>query len=493
MTSWSAPFSGLSALVCSPVPQGGSLAPARTTTCAANRTVGVSQLRAGALDDTARAEALAPTGTRVVAGDAVSVTSDVPLPVVPDQSVGAVAGGTTVSLPGATRASPGDTGGPAIDPARTVFVGADLHAPAFGKFATTAHAGWTILADGSVTVRPDPQEYGSGGDGVDYRVYDVAGRSAVGHLHVTVRPGALAGAGVTVTTAQGRPVAVDVLSRDDPGQDADGSPGSFAGASLRLVRLDWGDEGDWSRYPVDYLDHGRRISLFQAGDDTAGTDGRITFTPASGYAGTPPPVYYTARSSAGSPETNRLSVTVSPGSQPPLVWPGLVATDDHAVTIRRLPVLLAGLGERPRRPDGRHDVPGRPARPPAGGQQARGVHHARGRGEGTYDVRNLDGISFVPAPGFRRPETTPVRYEISDWAGTTAQATLRVTVRQGAVAHPDAVTTTSGPSRDRGRPHQRRPGTEPHEEPLTTADFGSVRFTTTSQPAGGTLGRYGRR
>lgn len=52
-----APFPGLGGLVCAPVPLGGTLAPAQTTTCRASRTVPADLLGRTALTDTARASA----------------------------------------------------------------------------------------------------------------------------------------------------------------------------------------------------------------------------------------------------------------------------------------------------------------------------------------------------------------------------------------------------------------------------------------------------
>ena len=61
-------------------------------------------------------------------------------------------------------------------------------------------------------------------------------------------------------------------------------------------------------------------------------------------------------------------------------------------------------------------------------------------GQGTYTAEPDGTVTFDPLPSFTGA-TTPVTYRVADANGTTAQATLRVTVRTPASAIPDAVTT----------------------------------------------------
>ena len=98
----SAPFPGLSALVCAPVPLGGELAPAQTTTCRADRTVGRAQLGAPTLTDTAKATARTYTRAWNAASSVTLRTTAVPsVPGEPVPAPGPVARPDTV----ATRVS----------------------------------------------------------------------------------------------------------------------------------------------------------------------------------------------------------------------------------------------------------------------------------------------------------------------------------------------------------------------------------------------------
>ncbi|MGI3783125.1 MAG: DUF7507 domain-containing protein, partial [Janthinobacterium lividum] len=304
-----APFPGLAALVCSPVPQGGTLAPGATTTCRATRTVAVGDLADDALKDAAKVEATTLAGKRVANSGTVSVATKALPPVVTNDTVSAVAGGPAVFLPGARNDRPGETGGSALDPSRTAFVGVDPRSPFDGRSTGTDLGSWSILPDGSVRMQPTVSSDTSAVDTVDYRVYDVAGRSTVGHLRVRIRRGATS-TPVSITTLQNQPVTVDVLGHDDPGQQADGSASSFDRTSLRLSGVDWGEDGDYRRDPIDIADDARTISIAGVGVYTARSDGRLTFAPTPGFTGTPPPVRYTAKSVAGVRVENYLNPTV---------------------------------------------------------------------------------------------------------------------------------------------------------------------------------------
>ena len=482
-----APFPGLSALVCSPTLQGGTLAPGATTTCRATRLIAVTDLGAP-LENSAKVEATTLIGKRVANSGAVSVATRALPPIVSSYVSAAVLGGRPISLPGATTARPGATGGAPIDVSRTVFVGFEPRSPWAGKLIGTRHASWAILPDGSVKVTPTLQYLGTGVDKVDYRVYDAAGRSTVGHLTVTLRAGASAGVLGTATTVQNHPVTVDVLGHDDPGLNADGTPSSFDRTSLRLVKLDFGPEGDWSRPAVNYLDEGRTINVVDVGDYTAGPDG-VTFTPVPSFTGTPPPVGYAATSVTGSPDYNVWTVTVSKGTPAAAPTRVLTATDDHAVTLRHLGAHLAGQG---------NDFGGAPdkgtfpsdqlAHLPAGSRLL-GPTELFVAGEGTYEILGLgpQGISFSPVAAFVGPTTTPVQYQIENNEGQTARGTLTVTVQGGADARPDTVTTA-----------QNRPvnvdvttndvlGPSLDGAPLTQAAYSPPLFAESGQPTGSKL------
>jgi uncharacterized repeat protein (TIGR01451 family) len=427
-----APFPGLSALVCSPVPQGGSLAPGTTTTCRASRTITVAELAADPLKETAKVEATTTTGTRVANSGTASVAVKALPPAVPDETVGAVAGGPLVPLRGARNARPGEAGGPAIDLSRTVFVDADPGPPFDGKQKSSGNADWAIFPDGSVQVRQNLDESQSGNASVDYRVYDEAGHSTVGHLTVQIHQGATPGPAVAVTLKQNQPITVDVLSRDHPGQNADGTPSSFDRTSLRLTGVDL-TEDDWD-LPTNYGGDEQSISMVGVGGYTATADGRITFTPVAGYWGTPPAVRYSATSRGGSTESNVLVPTVqrvkpTAGAQATTVAYGRTAV---------LAVAAEAKAGHPSAPIVTSSVVLTSATATEGGKTL--VTY-----RGTWRVQDDGSVRFSPADGFVG-RTAPVEYSVADRNGTLATSTLTVTVRPGPKAVPDRGVTPKGSS-----------------------------------------------
>lgn len=82
-----APFPGLAALVCAPVPQGGRLAPGESTTCRATRTLPSDRLGVATLSDTVRASAQTYLQT-VNATSRVDLAVTVPRPTPPGPGTG---------------------------------------------------------------------------------------------------------------------------------------------------------------------------------------------------------------------------------------------------------------------------------------------------------------------------------------------------------------------------------------------------------------------
>ncbi len=472
-----APFPGLSALVCSPVRQGGTLAPGATTTCRATRTLGVADLRSDALENTAKVEATTLTGTRVANVGSVSVEVKALAPTVSDDTARAVNRGPDVFLPGATNDGPGEVGGAAIDPSRTVFVGDDPRSPFGGKRIQTTYALWSLLPDGSVRMRPLLDGNGTAVAQADYRVYDTAGRSSVGHLTVTIRKGAAAGANVTVTTLQNRPVTVDVLSHDDPGQKADGTPSSFDRASLRLTGISGAGEFP-DLDPVTYGEDGRSVSFPLSGTYTVTSDGRITFTPVPGFAGTPPTVRYTARSLAGSSETNYLVPTVK------AVTP-TAGEKTATVTYGREAVLAVAAGAKAGDPS----APIVPASVVLTAATATDAGKTLGTSSGTWRVQTDGSVRFTPADGFVGT-TAPVEYAVADRNGTRATSTMTVTARPAPTTVPDRTTTPKGAAVSLTPLSNDVAGVEADGSPgsFVTA---SLAFPAAGQPAGATVSDAG--
>lgn len=440
----SAPIPGVSALVCAPVAQGGSLAAGRSTTCDATLTTTVANLSTSALTGTARATAVAGT-TTASASSTVSVAVKALPPKATDDTVGVIDEGPDVFLPGASNDLPGEPGGPAIDPSRTVFTSGTIYPGDDGRQAFNDYATWSTLTDGSVRVGLDGLPLVGSVPTIDYRVHDTAGHSSVGHLRVLVRPGPKPAAH-HATTPQGQAVTVDVLGSDNPGQNADATRGAFDPASLKVFA---GASG--ASYPrTEGLD-GTSVDLAGAGR-FAVVGGKITFTPAVGFVGRLPASYLVLTTS-GVRLLGTLDVTVQPVTGGPgPVRPVLpVATDDHIVTTTQIPTAL---------PAQQNDVPGSspfvnskltfptdqlPHLPTGSAVvYGSGVVTLTVPGQGKFETRpGTQDILFTPTKGFLG-DAAPVDYRVTDTAGNTARATLTVTVIPGITARWDYTKTRQG-------------------------------------------------
>ena len=442
----SAPIPGVSALVCTPVALGGTLAAAQSTTCRATRTTTVADLSTAALTGTAKATAVGgPAGSTTTssASSTVSVAVKALAPKATDDTVGVIDEGPDVFLPGASNDLPGEPGGPAIDPSRTVFASGVIYPGDDGRQAFKDYATWSTLPDGSVRVSLDGLPLVGTVPTIDYRVYDTAGHSSVGHLRVLVRPGPRAVAH-HATTPQSQAVTIDVAGSDSPGQNADATPGAFDRATLKVFAAN-------AAFPrTEGLD-AKSVDLAGAGR-FAVVGGKITFTPAVGFVGRVPAAYEVYTTS-GVRLDSTLDVTVQPvAGGPGPVRPVLpVATDDHIVTTTQLATAL---------PAQQNDVPGsspfvnskltfptdQVPHLPTGSTvvYGDGIVTLTVPGQGRYETRpGTQDILFTPATGFVG-DATPVDYRVTDSAGNSARATLTVTVIPGITARWDYVTTRQG-------------------------------------------------
>jgi len=141
---------------------------------------------------------------------------------------------------------------------------------------TPAHGTASVAPDGSYRYAPEP-----GFAGVDlfaYVVRDAVGRTSASTVTVTVLPPAVDDREVGLA---GRPVTVDPLANDAAGPST-----AFLRSSLRLV---------------DPAGGGRVLSVAVArqGTYTVGRDATVTFAPLAGFGGTPTPVRYEVRDTAG--------------------------------------------------------------------------------------------------------------------------------------------------------------------------------------------------
>ncbi|SER15159.1 Ig-like domain-containing protein [Microlunatus flavus] len=496
---------GLPALTCSPVALGGSLGAGAATTCRGTRTVVPAHLSTSALTARVKASAV-PVGATAAVNAVVSVSVRVAAasPVATDDTVPAVDGGPSVLLPGATNDRPSAAGGPALDPTRTVLVGGTPDAAYGDRAVTTADGRWAVLPDGSVRFTPAAGGHAGTTAQLSYRVYDVAGRSAVGRLAVPLRRGPTA-APIAVTTAQGTAVTVDVLAEADPGLNADGSPATFDRTTLELASV-----SPTAGRRISTVADRSSIRIQGVGDFVQTRDWTLTFdaSPYPGFAGTVPTLTYEALTTGGTRLTGTLSVTVPGTPVPPTPAALPEASDDHGVTTTQLPVTLAAQS---------NDVPGihplvnaklgflRDQVPllPAGtriedvGSEQRLVVP----GQGVYQTRRAAGtIVFTPSPDFVGTvppvagyvgDTIPVGYSITDTYGNHDYATLTVTILPGASAEPDAATTRQGRRVDVNVLLNDYPGRSPQIG--TPSRWLDPRLTTRGLPAGSTTSAGGSR
>ena len=251
---------------------------------------------------------------------------------------------------------------------------------------------------------------------VAYRVADANGTTATAKVAVTVGsvPVARTDAG---TTPQNVDVSVQPLTNDTPGDDGDGTPGSFDRSTVRFTATDATDadrsltvagEGTWTIAPV---------------------TGVVTFDPQPAFTGVTSPVGYTVTDSFGNRADSTVTITVSP------IVP--TANDDTDSTAYGTAVTTEVLA---------NDAPGAPTalldptsvRFTAAGATAAGTELVTA--DGRYQVDPSGTISFTPATGFAGV-TAPVTYLVADANGTVASARLTITVGDAPDASPDATTT----------------------------------------------------
>ncbi|MGI3783861.1 MAG: Ig-like domain-containing protein, partial [Janthinobacterium lividum] len=419
-----------------------------------------------------------------------AVTSEVPA-ATDDEAATTYA--TPVRLAGATNDSPGSS---SLTSAATVFPAAGQPASATvstdGKTLTVPGQGtWRLASDGSVTFSPAAGYAGTTAPAT-YQVVDGAGRTASATLTVVVRPGP---AGHPDTVASGYfDVLVPVAQNDTPGRAADGSLGTIDPLTVRFAQT--GQPSGWVVSADGYLAT-RRLSSDGSSARLAidTVSGEVDVYVPAGFGGVLGPLVYTASDrvldatgvARRHPFTSALQVTAT-RLEP-------IATDDHAVTTNQVPAFLAGQS---------NDLPtGEPNLP----LQVEGTSFPSdqlGRfpvgsridgdqlivaGEGTYGNNGIDGITFVPVPTFTG-DTTPVEYQVEDWLGRTARATLTVTVLPGAVARPDTAATPQDATVNVDVLANDDTGSSLNGVPLTRADFDGAYFASTRQPAGSKLSPY---
>ncbi|MFS0910918.1 tandem-95 repeat protein [Microbacterium sp. 179-I 3D2 NHS] len=322
--------------------------------------------------------------------------------------------GAPIALAGATNDQPG-TG--AILPEQTVFT--DPAATDGGKRLQTGDGVWTIGSDGRILFTPAS---GFSGEAVtQYRITDDNGQSSTADATATVRPGPTAGADAS-PTRQGESVQIPVLGNDAPGQNADGTPGSIAPASVVFTAS---DQPPGAVVSTD----GRRIEVPGEGVYTVDpTTGVVTFEPEPTFVGpAASPVAYRFTDSVGNPATGSIQVSVTAV--------GPTAVDDAETTPHATTVIVEVLANDTEGPGGMIDPSAVVFTDPAAVDGGTLLETS----QGTWGVNPAGQVDFTPAAGFVGVAST--QYRIVDVNGQTATATVSVQVGPGPTANPDSAST----------------------------------------------------
>ncbi|WP_232828456.1 Ig-like domain-containing protein [Kribbella monticola] len=278
--------------------------------------------------------------------------------------------------------------------------GKSLNRPGEGRYA--------VSADGSITFTPVKDFQGATG-ATQYRVSDGNGTMATGLLFVTVGKGPEAKPDLG-TTKQNHDVTMDVLGNDSAGTSA-----TLVKSSLRLF-----DGRSWV------------TSVAIAGQGTfkvGARSGGVSFDPVPSYSG-PSSISYQVADTTGNTATSTVTVAVTP-IVPSLADDTASTAYDTAVTV---PVLANDKAGDPSAP---LDAASVRVIDPATGNAVAGLQVA---GQGAFTVQPDGGIRLMPAAG-ASGATTPVTYQVSDANGTTATATVTVTIGAKPVALPDLAKT----------------------------------------------------
>ena len=262
---------------------------------------------------------------------------------------------------------------------------------------------WSVSpTTGAITFTPESGYEGSPAD-VAYEVTDLTGDTVTATLHVTYAPAATDDAdhGNTIGDA----VTLDVLVNDagtlDPGTVRIVDPET----SARVTELVVAGEGRWTV-------------------DTA--TGRVTFTPAAGYAGNPTPVRYEATDAIGQHATAELVVTYLPESDDD------VSTGNAPGTAVTVDILGNDRGVF-------DPATARIIDPTSSARVTRLVV----AGEGVWTVDTATGaVTFTPEPGFTG-DPTPVQYEVSDLRGNPTVSLVTIRYLPAALASTGADVTWS--------------------------------------------------
>jgi CshA-type fibril repeat protein len=266
-----------------------------------------------------------------------------------------------------------------------------------GHLVTTAGT-YTIALDGTVTFVPAADFTGSVVPPVNYTITDTNGLSATSTLSITVAPKPTV-VNLSANTPEGVPVTIDPTVLPNHA----GSGATLNPASVRLINPHTG----------------AAVTTLNTPDGTYSvnaTTGKITFTPAPGFAGNAPPVTYRIADNFGNIGSAKLSISVQ----------GPTVVDLRTDTRPGQPVTVDVVTAQGNHGNGSTLDPTKVTLN-YNGSTGNSTTPLTIPNVGTFTV-DVDGnVTFTPAAGFTGT-TPPVDYTVTDRNGISATATLRVTV-----------------------------------------------------------------
>lgn len=223
----------------------------------------------------------------------------------------------------------------------------------------------------------------------------------------------------TATTAEDRPITVNVLQNDtaDAASPIDTTSVVFPSAAQPTGATIAPD--------------GKTLTVAGVGTWVVDTAGTVTFTPEAGFVGTAPAVTYQVTDQSRVTAAATLTVEVAAASTAaPDTAGGTTGTSTTVDVLANDPASAATTWD--------------PAtvRFPATGQPAGAVTDPTGRaltvpGEGTYSIEPDGRITFAPLPSFIGV-ASPITYSVDDGVGVTASATLTMSIAAAPPAPPSA-------------------------------------------------------
>jgi uncharacterized repeat protein (TIGR01451 family) len=317
---------------------------------------------------------------------------------------------TPVSVPVAGNDTPGAASAPLVvgsvrfsDPAAT----------SGGTKLVTDDGVWTASSDGSV--RFVPADGFSGVAKTTYRIADANGTTTTATISITVGQPPHTVAQAAVVTAQNLTVELAPLPNDVAGDDGIGTLGTIDPASLVLTGA--GASSD-----------GKRLVAAGVGSWSVNLDGTISFDPEPGFTGDAS-VSYRVRDSFGNTADGSAEATVTP-IRPSAVDDGAHAAFGHSASLDVVANDVAGDASAPLVAGSVRFVDSTAT---DGGRRLETA-------DGIWSVNSSGVITFAPASGFTG--ATATAYRVSDANGSSASASVSVTIGQAPVAVPDAAVST---------------------------------------------------